>query len=439
MNTKILRKEFESRMAQLPSQGKDHEFRRKAMDAFYNSGFPSRQWETWKYTDLKPITSKGFQLVPKELTDNAHETASKLLTTCDLEAESSRLIFLDGHHVPALSSEITTAGLQLSLLDHPGPENRSAFSKYSSKNLKEHPLAALNAAFSTQGVWIQVTEKANIDTVIHLVFLDSTLENQTSQPRILIDLKAESKITVVQHFIGSSSNSGWTNSVTEISQARGSDLTLYQFQEHGTEHFHTGLLSSSLNGDASIKLGFIDLGGRLTRNDVHVNLDGAGAKTELFGIFLATDGQHIDNHTRIDHRAPETKSIETFRGIVGDRGRGVFNGKVVVHPDAQKVDAQQSSDNLLLSEKAEIDTKPELEIYADEVKCSHGATVGDLDTEQLFYMKSRGIKESDARGILIFAFANEILKLIGLPRLRERVAHRAAHHLPSHDRLGVEL
>ncbi|SVA39322.1 uncharacterized protein METZ01_LOCUS92176, partial [marine metagenome] len=177
---------------------------------------------------------------------------------------------------------------------------------------------------------------------------------------------------------------------------------------------------------------------RLTRNDVHVDLDGAGAKTELFGVFLAADGQHIDNHTRIDHRAPETKSIETFRGIIGDRGRGVFNGKVVVHPDAQKVDAQQKNDNLLLSEKAEIDTKPELEIYADEVKCSHGATVGDLDAEQLFYMKSRGIKESAARGILIFAFANEILKLIGLPKLRERAILGVSDHLPSHDRLGVE-
>ena len=438
MNTEILRKEFESRMAQLPSQGKDHEFRRKAMDAFYSAGFPSRQWETWKYTDLKPITSKGFQLIPKESTDSTHETASKLLATCDLEAEPSRLIFLDGHHVSALSSEVTTAGLRLSMLGHPGPKNRSSFSKHSSKNFKEHPLAALNAAFSTQGVRIQVAEKTNIDTAIHLVFLDSNLENQTSQPRILIDLKAESKITIVQHFLGSGSHSGWTNSVTEISQAHSSDLTLYQLQEHGTEHFHTGLLHSSLTGDASIKLGFIDLGGRLTRNDVHVDLDGAGAKTELFGVFLAADGQHIDNHTRIDHRAPETKSTETFRGIIGDRGRGVFNGKVVVHPDAQKVDAQQKNDNLLLSEKAEIDTKPELEIYADEVKCSHGATVGDLDTEQLFYMKSRGIKESAARGILIFAFANEILKLIGLPRLRERAILGVADHLPSHDRLDVE-
>ena len=151
--------------------------------------------------------------------------------------------------------------------------------------------------------------------------------------------------------------------------------------------------------DAKIELGYIDLGGKLVRNDVQVNLAKPGAHCDLFGVFMAGEGQHVDNHIRVDHTAPRTISRETFRGIIGDRGRGVFNGKVVVHKDAQQIDATQSSDNLLLSDRGEINTKPELEIYADDVKCSHGATVGQLDEDQLFYMRSRGVDEATARGL----------------------------------------
>ena len=149
---------------------------------------------------------------------------------------------------------------------------------------------------------------------------------------------------------------------------------------------------------------------------------------------MAGEGQHIDNHIRIDHTAPRTVSRETFRGIIGDRGRGVFNGKVVVHRDAQKIDATQSSDNLLLSDRAEIDTKPELEIYADDVKCSHGATVGQLDEDQLFYLRSRGMDDETARGLLTFAFANDILQRFDVPELRERVIRRVLNHLPGRQR-----
>ncbi|MGE4657910.1 MAG: Fe-S cluster assembly protein SufD [Gammaproteobacteria bacterium] len=437
MNTKILREEFESQIAQLPGEAHERNLRRKAMEAFHHTGFPNRQWEAWRYTDLKPITSSIFQPIPKEPPDNTHATAHTLLTSYGLETEPLRLVFLGGHYVAALSSEAAQPGLELSTLDRAWPENCSALSERSSKQFSEHPLAALNTAFTTQGAWIRVAEKANIEPTMHLVFLDSNLDHQAPQPRILIDLKAEASLTVVKHFLSTGSTRGWTNLVTEVSQAQGSKLTLYQFQEHGTEHFHTGLFSSKLADSASIKLGYIDLGGQLTRNDIHVDLAAPGARAELFGVFLASHGQHVDNHTRIDHRAPETTSVETFRGIIGERGRGVFNGKVVVHPNAQKVDAQQRSDNLLLSEKAEIDTKPELEIYADDVKCSHGATVGDLDAEQLFYMQSRGVEDATARRILTLAFANDILKLIGLPRLRERVILSVTDHLSGHEKLDT--
>ena len=195
-------------------------------------------------------------------------------------------------------------------------------------------------------------------------------------------------------------------------------------------HLHTELLTARLAEDANLKLGYLDLGGKLVRNDVHVDLARPGASCELFGLFMAAEGQHIDNHIRVDHTASRTVSRETFKGIIGDRGRGVFNGKVVVHKNTRQIDATQSSDNLLLSDRAEIDTKPELEIYADDVKCSHGATVGQLDEDQLFYLRSRGVDEETARGLLTFAFANDILRRLDMAELRERVTRRVLNRLP---------
>jgi Fe-S cluster assembly protein SufD len=178
-----------------------------------------------------------------------------------------------------------------------------------------------------------------------------------------------------------------------------------------------------------LTVGYVDLGGRLIRNDVAVRLRERGASAEIFGVFLAAHGQHVDEHTRIDHLAPETRSEETFRGIIGRRGRGVFNGKVVVHRDAQRIDARQSSDNLLLGDQAEIDTKPELEIYADDVKCSHGSTVGELDEQQLFYLRSRGVAEGQARELLTQAFAASVLERIDPASIREHAASRVAARL----------
>jgi Fe-S cluster assembly protein SufD len=258
--------------------------------------------------------------------------------------------------------------------------------------------------------------------------------NIAPQPRVVIDLGPDSTLQVVQHFIGTAECSGWTNVVTQISQAPRSELTLYRLQEQGPAHLHTELLTAELAEDAKIKLGYVDLGGKLVRNDVHVDLAKPGASCELFGVFIAAEGQHIDNHLRIDHSAPRTVSQEAFKGIIGDRGHGVFNGKVVVHRNAQKIDATQSSDNLLLSDRGEIDTKPELEIYADDVKCSHGATVGQLDEDQLFYLRSRGVDAETARGLLTFAFANDILKRIDMPELRERLARKVLNYLPGRQR-----
>jgi Fe-S cluster assembly protein SufD len=246
----------------------------------------------------------------------------------------------------------------------------------------------------------------------------------------VIEVQERAQATLVQHFVDCAGAApGWTNAVTQLALAAGSRLTLYRFQAHDEQRTHTSLLTAELAEQAELTVGYFDLGGRLVRNDVAIALQGAAARTDLSGVFLTGAGQHIDNHTTIRHAAGETVSRESFRGIVGEHGRGVFNGRVVVESGCQRIDAQQSSDNLLLGEHAEIDTKPELEIYANDVKCSHGSTVGELDDEQLFYLTTRGLSRGEARRLLTTAFAAVILERIGLDGLRNQATERVTARL----------
>jgi Fe-S cluster assembly protein SufD len=246
-----------------------------------------------------------------------------------------------------------------------------------------------------------------------------------AQPRIVIEAEPGAEATFVQHFVDCGAESrGWTNSVTQLKQSAGSRVRFYRLQRHAAGAAHTSLLSAELARGAQLAAGYFDLGGRLVRNDVAVALREPGARAELFGVFLAGAGQHVDDHTVIRHAAGETVSVENFRGIIGDRGRGVFNGKVVVEKDCQRIDAQQRNDNLLLGERAEIDTRPTLEIYANDVKCSHGSTVGELDAEQLFYLRARGLDLASARQVLTTAFATTVVELVADADLRaQMLAH----------------
>jgi Fe-S cluster assembly protein SufD len=253
------------------------------------------------------------------------------------------------------------------------------------------------------------------------VFLGSGRPHLAPQPRIVIDLGRGSNAIVCQTFADSGGANGWINSVTQVALAAGARLTFLRLQQHEASQSHTALFVADLSSGAQLSVGYFDHGGQLIRNDIDVHLREPGAVAEVFGVLLAGEGQHVDDHTRIDHLAPETRSDEAFRAVIGRRGHGVFNGKVVVHRNAQRIDARQTNDTLLLADQAEIDAKPELEIYADDVKCSHGSTVGELDTEQLFYLRSRGIGAAEARELLTTAFAATVLERVH-PALRERAA-----------------
>ena len=432
MNTAELRASFDASLDRLSESDGSRAARRQAMAAFAQRGFPTRRDEDWKYTDLKPIVTGQFDLLARSTGESHRRLTLNRLSSLKLAPGAPQLVFLDGQRWTNADSPGLPTGVEI-------PDRRLVWQRICSiqteSQFRDYPLTAINTAFSPDCTLIRVDANVDVPQPLHLIFLGGAASDSASQARILIDLGANSRLCVVQHF-AAGDGGGWTNSVNQANLEPGSDLTLYRLQEHAEDHFHTELLDVTLARDASAKLGYVDLGGRLVRNDLRVRLAEPGASCDISGVFLAAGGQHVDNHTRIDHIAPHTTSNEAFRGIVGERGRGIFNGKVVVHAGARGTDARQSSDNLLLSERGEVDTKPELEIYTDDVKCAHGATVGELDTEQLFYLRSRGMDEETARGLLTFAFANDLLRRIEVPELRRRVVTAVAGHLPDYEHWG---
>ena len=433
MNLASLQEVFEDSLNRPDVSTESRLLRSAAMGSFGEFGFPSRNHENWRYTDLKPIVSGGFNPSSQPISSQQAEQANQELEHAILDANAPRLVFVNGQLFPNNQSCNQINGLnvttQIGNFEHINHLQGKEF-------FKSYPLAALNAAFSAHETLISLDKETRIESPLHLIFINSGTPHRAIQPKIFIDIGASSELTIVQHFVGSNPAPSWTNSVTLINQNQDSLLKFYRFQEYHRKQSHTELLKTRVGRNAELKLGYVDLGGKLIRNDVHIDLAEPGATCSLDGVFLAMQGQHIDNHTRIEHSAPNTTSNEAFRGIIGKHGRGVFKGKVVVHRNARGTDAQQSSDNLLLSEHGEIDTQPELEIYTDDVKCSHGATVGELDAEQLFYLCSRGVNNATAKGLLTFAFANTILQRIEVPEVRKRAASIIAGELPDYQNWG---
>lgn len=399
--------------------------RREALQQFLSAGFPTRRHEDWRYTDLKALEALELDLRPAPPEREREAEIARVVAALGLEAAAPTLVFVDGVLTRSLSEMAVNSDLVIqSLWDHlPNIEPQSL--------LGNTPLANLNLAFAEQGAYVHAPRGLELDVPVQLVFV-GIRDGIAPQPRVMIDLDRGARLTVTQHFVDLEDQraASWLNIVTQVQQASESKLTLYRLQEHAQKQFHTSVLRAELARGAELSVGYFDLGGRLVRNDVDIVLTEPESSVALRGLYVASDGQHIDDHLRVDHAAPSTRSLQEFRGIIGAGSRGVFNGKVIVRKDAQRIDAEQRNDNLLLADDAEINTKPELEIYADDVKCSHGATVGELDEHQLFYLRTRGIDEDAARGLLTQAFAQRSVSAIGLAGLAERVFARVAGRLP---------
>jgi Fe-S cluster assembly protein SufD len=410
-----LRQAFEARYS---GQDALTAWRRAGLERFLELGFPTQRDERWKYTNLRRLESRAFELSePASVARNV---------THELAGIGQRIVFVDGHCMPALSSHTAQPpGVTAITLGQWIQKDPDAVAQVFAKigtDTGNH-FENLNAAFTQDGLVIDIAPNTRWDDPLYVVHEWQT-SGRAAHPRILVRLGENSRCTLIEHYVGGETIESFTNTFVAIELGAGACMRHYRIQEESTKSFHISTVRAQIARDARYYAHDISFGGALGRVDVSTLLQASGAHADLHGLFMPQGSQHLDNYTRIEHIAPHTTSSEEYRGIADGRGRGVFNGKVKVHADAQKTDARQLSRNLLLSSTAEIDTKPELEIYANDVKCSHGATTGQLDATSLFYLRSRGLDADTARLLLIRAFAETILTSVEPKGLRALLEDR---------------
>ncbi|SFC21501.1 Fe-S cluster assembly protein SufD [Marinospirillum celere] len=401
-----------------------------AFARFEHLGFPINGVENWKYTNTKALAKRDF-LLPKTVDLDA---AREVLKARDVALDDHRLVFVNGVYAPELSN---LSGLPAALVVEPLSEALDKELELTCGMMGRlagidcDVFTALNFAFAGEGAMIRIGNHQVIEKPISLIHLSVAGDQASmSHPRILVAAGANSQVRLVEHFLGSEEAVHFTNRVAEVVLERNAQLTHYLLQEPGDQSWLVNRTHVEQKRDSRYYCHHINLGGKLVRDDLVCDLNGTGAESEFSGLLFGRNKQHLDIHSLVNHNEPRTYSRETYKAILNDKARGVFNGKVIVKKDSQQIDAQQSNANLLLSDQAEIDTKPELEIYADDVKCSHGATTGQLDETALFYLKSRGLSDELARGLLTLAFANEVVDKIDIEPIYQLVETTVAGHLP---------
>jgi len=393
--------------------------RQAAIDRFAALGFPTLDDEEWRSTPLSALTRIPFQLASGPIPVPPTEVTLPLTLA---GKDWTQLLFVNGQFVRLLPStaELAPGAVVCSLAQalRNGP---AALKDHLGRHAdgEDNPFVALNTAFLDDGAVIQLPKNCVNQQPIHLIFLSMPGSEPTAcHPRNLIVLEANSQATVVESYLSAGEGDSFSNAVTEVVLGEGAHLDYYKVQREGQEAFHIHTLQVQQARASHFSSHAFTLGGRLSRSDSNAVLDGEGCECTLNGLYLGSGEQLIDNHTRIDHAKPHCASHELYKGILDNKAHGVFNGKIHVHPDAQKTDAKQTNQTLLLSEDAIINTKPQLEIYADDVKCTHGATVGQLDALALFYLRSRGLGLAEARALLVYAFANDIIGRVKIESLR---------------------
>lgn len=405
--------------------------RSQAGDRLAEEGFPSVRDEDWRYTNIAPIARIPFQPVPYEL-DGLTPDALDGVPFSDLRCH--RFVFVDGHHAAELSSIGPLSDgvkvLSLARVLEDAPELAEPYlGRYA--RLEGHAFNALNTAFMRDGAFVYVPQGKLVEEPIHLVFLSTARRPAVvSHPRNLIVVEGNSQATIVESYIGIGSEVYFTNPVTEIIAEEYAVVDHYKLQYESQAAFHVATLQFQQGRSSSVRSSSIALGGSLVRENLSAVLGGEGAECSLNGLYLVTGRQHIDNHTRIEHARPHCNSRELYKGILDGRSRAVFHGRILVQKDAQKTDSKQTNNNLLLSDEALINTKPQLEIYADDVKCTHAATIGQLDRDAIFYLRSRGIGAKAAQSLLIYAFASEMIERIKVGALRAQLDRFLLNWLP---------
>jgi Fe-S cluster assembly protein SufD len=404
------------------------EQRQAAMASLSAMGFPDRKVEDWKYTDVSPILKKGFNLAGT----NDVQAIADMVESAKIEnLDCTQLVFIDGRFTASCSdikdlpANVSIGGLKETLIN-----NTVDLSQYLDSKDYKNGFVALNTSLIDDGAVIKIDKGVELSKPMVLLFVSTGKDQPAQNIRNLIIAGANSRVDVIESYTGPGTSEYFTNTVTEIFLDDGAGVNHYKIQEEGDQAYHVGNLFVKQQGNSTLNSCQVSMGGALARSDIDINLIGANAEAQLYGLYMGEGTQHIDHHTTVNHISPHTHSNETYRGVLGEKARGVFNGKIIVHKDAQKTEAHLSNANLLLSSKAEVDTKPELEIYADDVKCSHGSTIGRLDDTMLYYLRTRAISEDIARSLLTFAFAEDVIEKIKYPQIVSRLQKKVIGKLP---------
>ncbi len=389
--------------------------RQEAARRFAELGFPTTRDEDWRFTNVSPIARTQFSAATSDLSAWGEGHLEQRLAPYE---GGPRLVFINGRYSPELSSLKLARGIRATPLREANGAVEAHLARYAA--YQDRAFVALNTANFEDGACIEIPKGTVVEEPIHLVFLATGGDVPViSHPRNLVVIGPDSQATVVESYIGHGAKY-FTNAVTEIVAGDHSVVDHYKLQEEDERSFHVATLQVQLGRDANFSTHSISLGGGLVRNDINAVL-AEGTEATVNGLYLPSGSQHVDNHTVIDHARPHGTSHELYKGILGGASAAVFNGKIIVRPGAQKTDAKQTNKNLVLSEDATINTKPELQIHADDVRCTHGATIGQLDQEAIFYLQSRGIGKEQARDLLTYAFARDIIDRIKVEPLRARL------------------
>lgn len=392
-----------------------NELRANAVDRLGALTVPTTRDEDWRFTDISPLTKLTFQ--PAQ---SAAQLEPAAIEQWAIAEAAARLVFVDGIYAPQHS--FNRAGLTVENLASGVTSHGAAIQAHLCRHagFEHNAFTALNTAFLHDGALIVVPRDTTLAAPVHLLFI-ATRKHAASYPRCLVIAESGSAVTVVEDFVALQNEAYFTNAVTEITLAANAQVRHVRVQRDGAEAFHFANCAVSLAHASRYHSVSVALGARISRHNLGVLLAAEGAECSIDGLALVGGAQLADTHTLIDHAAPQGVSRQLHKCIVGGAARAVFNGNIMVRPGAQRTDSSQSSRNLLLSGKARVDTKPQLEIFADDVKCAHGATVGQLDVDEVFYLKSRGLSDTAARNLLTYAFGAEVIERIPVASLRKRL------------------
>ena len=404
------------------SQSAVHQVRKEAFASLNQTGFPAAKHEEYKFTNLTKALEKNIDFEPNEREASLSSKEIESVKITGLKAYT--LVFLNGHFSAELSDDVSEAGLSIetfnSVAKESGEELASQFGQLAST--EDNPFIALNTAFSQNGVVINVERNAVISKPIALYFIGETKSDQLFyNVRNIVSIGEMAQVTILEKFDTIGGEKAFSNVVNEISIAAAANAKYFKLEDDADNTYHISNVKVTQAKDSTFTANTIALNGAMVRNNLDIRLEDEGCEANMNGLYVLGGKTHVDNHTVVDHLMPNSNSNELYKGIMDDKSKGVFNGKIFVRQDAQKTNAFQSNKNILMTNDATVNTKPQLEIWADDVKCSHGCTTGQLDQDALFYLQARGIKKEKARAILLHAFASDVIENLELEAVQEHV------------------